>query len=169
MEEQTSLWPSCSFSNGMLMCIIQNHILWGMFQRFPVKMYFRRIIYSNIDWIYNSIENELKWIVFICCETWRNLLVHQAQTVLLKKTTMCNCSYKFFKLCFENWFVQLFAQADIEKLFLNFFSLVLKKTNISCNFPLKFLACFVHLLLCQLALYFIPGADILISLKKRTM
>lgn len=67
---------------------------------------------------------------------------------------MFNCCYKCFKHCFKNWFVQHFAQANIKKLFLNFFSLILKKTNITFHFPLKFLACFVHSLLCQLALYF---------------
>lgn len=132
-------------------------------------MCFRRITYSNIDWIYNLIESELKLIAFIWLKTWRNLLVHQALPVLSKETTMCNCSYKFFRLCFKNWAVQHFAQSNIEKLFLNFFSLVPEKTNISCNFPLKLLACFVHSLLCHLALFFIPGADTLMSLKKRTI
>lgn len=79
-----------------------------------------------------------------------------------------HCCYKFFQLCFENWFVQLFAQSNIGKLFLNVFSLILKKTNISYNCPCKSLAFFVHPLLCHRALYFSPGADTLMSLEKRT-
>lgn len=110
----------------------------------------------------------MKWIAFIWCKTWRDLLVHQTQFDTIQENYNMHCCYKFFQLCFENWFVQLFAQSNIGKLFLNFFSLILKKTNISYNCPCKSLAFFVHPLLCPLALYFSPGADTPMSSEKRT-
>lgn len=67
------------------MCIIQNHVRWGIFQRFPVKMCFRRIMYSNIDLIFNLIENELKLIWFMWCKIWRDLFVHQAQIHIIRE------------------------------------------------------------------------------------
>lgn len=42
-------------------------------------------MYSNIDLIFNLIENELKLTWFMWCKIWRDLLVHQAQIHIIQE------------------------------------------------------------------------------------